>query len=184
MTPGTLILLPDPDETVDPWAGVPVELRASAVEVPSAALAAATGMHYVVRASLFIAAAAPRAPLTLVGRGGAGPLLPAIAAAQRAAHRRVGGYVFLDAALPGQAHGHDHHGAAAEPAGLEAIPAPVDWPDAPCGYLRTSEERIGAVRQARLRGWRVAEPVAGAIGAADISAGRIDAAFAQLLEAL
>jgi hypothetical protein len=35
----------------------------------------------------------------------------------------------------------------------EPLPAPVDWPDAPCAYLRTSAAYDVALREARLRGW-------------------------------
>lgn len=41
-----------------------------------------------------------RPPLVLVGHSATGPLLPSIGAAQRAAGRRLGGYVFCDADLP------------------------------------------------------------------------------------
>ena len=62
--------------------------------------------RYVARAALEIAAApevtaaGDASGVTLVAHSGAGPLLPAIGAAQRAAHRRVHGYVFADAGLP------------------------------------------------------------------------------------
>jgi hypothetical protein len=56
--------------------------------------------RYVARAALEIAAAAPPEALVLVGHSGAGPLLAQVGASQRAARRRLGGYVFLDAGLP------------------------------------------------------------------------------------
>lgn len=36
----------------------------------------------------------------------------------------------------------------------EALPEPVDWPDAPCVYLQTSAGYASARREAVLRGWR------------------------------
>ncbi len=35
----------------------------------------------------------------------------------------------------------------------ETLPPLVDWPDAPCVYLRTSEAYDGSLRAARARGW-------------------------------
>ena len=132
MTPGTLVL-------VGPgWAGVAEALRSYGwaalagiddASVPSAALAVGT--------------ARPEPPLVLVGRGPSAALLPGLAGAQRAACRAVGGYVFVDAELTMDRE-HDH--------------LPVDWPDAPCGYLRTGAEPASSARQARvaeLRGWPV-----------------------------
>jgi hypothetical protein len=120
-----------------------------------------TGPRYVARAALAISAEVPVGPLVLVAHGNAGPLVPAIALAQRAAHRRIGGYVFVDAELPrpatAQRHDHDHgdHDHGEPPA-----PIPPDWPEAPCAYLRTPDagpETAQAVREAGLRGWTVAE---------------------------
>ena len=34
---------------------------------------------------------------------------------------------------------------------------PQDWPDAPCGYLRTSTRHEDQAKQARMRGWAVAD---------------------------
>ncbi|WP_106396468.1 hypothetical protein [Actinocorallia populi] len=132
MTPGTLVLLGFPPSRT-PYG----ELRAAghglvAADPPDAPEA---GPRYVAGAALRIGAAGPRTPLVLVAYGAAGPALPALGGAQRAAHRLVGGYVFVDAEPPA-------------PAG--------DWPDAPCGYLATSpgDPRLDA---ARLRAWRTAE---------------------------
>jgi hypothetical protein len=115
-------------------------------------------MRYVARAALVIAAAAANAPLVLIGHGGAGPLLPSIAVAQRAAHRQVGAYVFIDARLPqarrapqNSDHGHGH-------GSVPEVPVPEDWPDAPCGYMHLSTDRDQEARQAQLRGWPVTRP--------------------------
>jgi hypothetical protein len=117
----------------------------------------------------------------LVAHGAAGPLLPPLGAAQRAAHRLVGAYVFVDALLPGsKVLGYADE--EAPPAGVtlrargadffaEEPPLPQDWPDAPCGYLRTSERHQDQVRQAGMRGWPVAEHLAGHFAAAQDPAG-------------
>lgn len=43
----------------------------------------------------------------------------------------------------------------------ERLPHPDDWPDAPCGYLRTSDAYVAWARLADLRGWTVATHRAG-----------------------
>ncbi|MFC5747351.1 hypothetical protein [Actinomadura rugatobispora] len=162
MTPGTLVLLHSPYARSAAWGDLPEMLRLHGLDVVTPDVPDSSGPRYVARASLVISATAPTAPLVLVARGGAGPLLPGIALAQRAAHRKVGGYVFLDAELPrlGHGHAHDHD----EP----SVPVPPDWPEAPCGYLRTTTRGAQgtggdagtadpALREARLRGWSVVE---------------------------
>ncbi|GAA3930310.1 hypothetical protein GCM10023085_09600 [Actinomadura viridis] len=159
MTPGTLVLLHPPYACSGAWGDVPEALRADGLDVVAPDVPDSSGPRYVARASLVISATAATAPLVLVARGGAGPLLPAVALAQRAAHRAVGGYVFVDAELPRPQHAqrHDHGG--------QPIPVPPDWPEAPCGYLRTldagdaGDDTGQAVREARLRGWPTAERV-------------------------
>ncbi|WP_241661093.1 hypothetical protein [Thermomonospora catenispora] len=172
MTPGSLILLHPPRATAAAWGEVPELLRARGREVLVPDVGEVGGMRYVARASLAVAAAAPTAPLVLVGRSAAGPLLPAMAAAQRAAHRAVGGYVFVDADPPAPrapAAGHAH--------ALDAAPpVPADWPEAPCGYLSTAGE-TPRVRQARLRGWQVTVL---ATGSADRLAAALDALIGAL----
>lgn len=217
MTPGTLVLLHTPHAGAESWGDLPEMLRSYGLDVVAPDIPDLDGARYVARASLIIAATAPDVPLVLVGHGSAGPLLPAIASAQRAAHRPVGGYVFVDASLPrtaraAQSHahapegghspsephahtnadgsGHDEasHGAShthAHPNGRAAVhngtplgqakaappapPVPADWPDAPCGYLRThadlsatppqdgADTHDQAVREASLRGWTVVQ---------------------------
>ncbi|WP_030170707.1 hypothetical protein [Spirillospora albida] len=169
MTPGSLVLLHTAGAAA--WGDLPGELRAAGltVIVPDAE---GSGPRYVARASLLIAAAAPPQPLVLVARGAAGPLVPAVALAQRAAHRAVGAYVFVDADLPRprRAHDHDHAEEHSEaPTGAHAgtqTPIPPDWPEAPCVYLRTAQDHMteAALREARLRGWTTAEaaPASGA----------------------
>ncbi|MGI8330002.1 hypothetical protein ACRYCC_08545 [Actinomadura scrupuli] len=162
MTPGTLVLLHDPADTAAGWGPLPETLRSYGLDVVAPDVRGVEGMRYVARAALVIAATAPTAPLVLVGHGAVGPLLPSIAVAQRAAHRPVGGYVFLDARLPqarrapqiadpAQGHGHGHGGRTAP-----EVPVPEDWPEAPCGYLQLSTAYDQEARQAGLRGWPVA----------------------------
>jgi hypothetical protein len=170
MTPGTIVLLHSPLTTASAWGALPRALGAYEVVVPEVTDddRPPYGPRYVARAALEITAAAVRPPVVLVAHGDAGPLLPAIGAAQRAAHRLVGGYVFLDAALPGPAAERRRYPEGEVPAGVavrargddffaEEPPMPQDWPDAPCGYLRTSERHEDQANQARMRGWAVTE---------------------------
>ncbi|MEE2039204.1 hypothetical protein Q8791_18475 [Nocardiopsis sp. CT-R113] len=130
--------------------------------------------RYVARASLEInRLVAPDAPTALVAEGGTGPLLGAVGAAQRAAHRPVFAYVLVDAFLPqpGSANRADlvrsqsPDGAepAAPPSGeppayrSEQLPVVADWPDAPCGYLLTDPALAHVARLAGMRGWTVRE---------------------------
>jgi hypothetical protein len=179
MTPGTLILLHSPLTTASAWGGLPEALGAYDVAVPEVTDddRPPYGPRYVARAALEITAAGVRPPVVLVAHGDAGPLLPAIGAAQRAAHRLVGGYVFLDAVLPGPAADRLHYPEGEVPEGVtartrgadffaEEPPMPQDWPDAPCGYLRTSTRHEDQAKQARMRGWAVAEHLVGHFAAA------------------
>jgi hypothetical protein len=160
MTPGTLVLLHDPLEHAAGWGPLPETLRSYGLDVVAPDVRDSEGIRYVARAALVIAATDPKTPLVLVGHGAAGPLLPSIAVAQRAAHRPVGAYVFIDARLPqarrapqGPDHGHGHGDRS-----VPEVPVPEDWPEAPCGYLRLSTAYDLQARQAELRGWPVAGP--------------------------
>ncbi len=194
MTPGTLVLLHSPLTTPSAWGSLPEALGAYEVAVPEVTDddRPPYAGRYVARAALEISAAGVRPPLVLVAHGDAGPLLPPVGAAQRAAHRLVGAYVFLDARLPGPAgtrrgdrvfpdsavkreRGEDFF--------AEELPMAQDWPDAPCGYLRTSDSCEDEVRQARLRGWTVAEHPAGHLAALDDPSGTA-AALTALIRAL
>ncbi|MGW5876808.1 hypothetical protein ACWFMI_09715 [Nocardiopsis terrae] len=125
--------------------------------------------RYVARASLEInRLVAAGAPTVLVAEGDSGPLLGAIGAAQRAAHRPVLGYVLVDAPLPqpgsptradisrnqGLDGLPDREG---EPAAYrtERLPTVPDWPDAPCGYLLTDPAFAHPAHLAGMRGWVV-----------------------------
>lgn len=200
MTPGTLVLLHSPLTTASAWGGLPEALGARhhvvVPEITDDDRPPYAG-RYVARAALEITAAGARPPVVLVAHGGAGPLLPPIGAAQRAAHRLVGGYVFVDAELPAPAgttrldqarasgpgseefpnaggtfpDRNPPEGVTLRPRGedffAEELPMPQDWPDAPCGYLRTSAAYEGHARRARLRGWAVAGHEAGHFAAVD-----------------
>ena len=74
-----------------------------------------------------ISALRPAPPLTIVAFGSDALLLPAVALAQRAAHRRVSGYLLVEPALP---------------------PGSDTWPDAPVTVLDDAPDP-----QVRLRGW-------------------------------
>jgi hypothetical protein len=148
------------------------------------------GQRYLTAVVLAARAARPAAPLVLVGHAAAGPLLPGVGRALRDAAYHVGGYVFLDAGLPGPGRPNrldllrrengeqavvleaqlalganypdrEFPGVATRPRGREFFEEPLptsdDWPNAPCGYLRTSSDRESAARQARSRGWPVVE---------------------------
>jgi hypothetical protein len=199
MTPGTLVLLHSPLTTVAAWGALPDVLRSYGLDVLAPDIPADDrppyGGRYVAQAALAIAGCPPPPrPLILVAHSAAGPLLPPIAAAQRAAHRQIGGYVFIDAGVPVQGettwldevrmdmprHEADRIEALLEsggrfpdrhpPVGLEdalrphgrdfftePLPLARDWPDAPCGYLRTSVTYERHARQARMRDWPVVE---------------------------
>lgn len=215
MTPGTIVLLHSPLTTASAWGTLPASLDGHHVVVPEVADddRPPYAGRYVARAALEITAAGVRPPVVLVAHGEAGPLLPPIGAAQRAAHRLVGGYVFVDAWLPAppgttrldqvETHAPDLRDLLdaggrypdAEPPGdlalrprgrdffTEELPMPQDWPDAPCGYLRTSPAFDDQARQARLRSWAVTETEAGHYAAVADTRGTADA-LAALIAAL
>ncbi|GAB3211094.1 hypothetical protein GCM10027294_32070 [Marinactinospora endophytica] len=178
MTPFSVVLLHDPLRGPADWGALPADLAEEGVEVvvPEVVVGdtAPYAARYVAGAALEIRRAAPSAPLLLVGEGGAAPLLPGVAAAQRAAHRRVAGYVLADgplpqpgtptrAALAAAQLPHVHHTGPPPPPGYDTEPLPVtaDWPDAPCGYLLSDPGYAGCARLARLRGWPVVESPSG-----------------------
>jgi hypothetical protein len=84
------------------------------------------------RMSVAISELAPVPPLSVVSFGAAAQLLPQIAVAQRAAHRRVAEYVLVDPVLPTVSDA---------------------WPDAPVTVV--CEPTNQAALQGRLRGWTV-----------------------------
>ncbi|PSL02384.1 hypothetical protein CLV30_11037 [Haloactinopolyspora alba] len=173
MKPGALVLVSGPLDRADHWQQAGVELGDHDVVTPPST---ADGPPYAVAwiASLArpLHARRMRDPLVLIGHGTAGPLLPALARTQRAGGRGVGGYVFVDAALPRpgapsfldllraadadvaeSAHEALHAPGAGWPPDAprprghdfwtEPLPAAPDWPDAPCAYVRTGSEVPG-----------------------------------------
>lgn len=77
----------------------------------------------------------PPAAMLLITIGSTAKLLPAIAFAQRTAHRAIAGYILINPELP---------------------PPAQDWPDAPVLVLSTDGSDI-TLRDARLRGWQCAQ---------------------------
>jgi hypothetical protein len=204
---GTLVLLHSPLTGPEAWGRLPEVLatRSHSVVAPQVDgdETAPYAARYVAHAAQQVGAAGPREPVVLIGHSGAGPLLGQVGAAQRAARRRIGGYVYLDAGLPGRMgmsrldlmrgehsafaedlHVRLHEGGrfptwdeadladevpdpvlrralvgTLRPRGhdffTEPLPVPADWPDAPCGYLRTSPAYDVPARLAAGRGWPV-----------------------------
>lgn len=75
----------------------------------------------------------PPPPLAIVAHGQLAQLLPAIALAQRSAHRRTAEYLLVEPLLP---------------------PVTDTWPDAPV-TVACADMTCAAATQARLRGWTV-----------------------------
>jgi hypothetical protein len=196
MTPGTIVLLHSPLTTASAWGSLPGALGGLHVVVPEVTDddRPPYAGRYVARAALEITAAGVLPPVVLVAHGDAGPLLPPIGAAQRAAHRLVGAYVFVDAELPKAKPSREVYAGDEVPEGVtlrerdagffaEEPPLPQDWPDAPCGYLRTSERYERQAGLARSRAWPVADHLAGHFAAATDPAGTA-AALRALMSAL
>ena len=130
--------------------------------------------RYVALASLEInRLVATDAPVVLVAQGDTGPLLGAVGAAQRAAHRPVLGYVLVDAPLPRP--GSPTRAEIARTQGLADLPVRAEepdayrsehlptvpyWPDAPCGYLLTDPAYAHPAHLAGMRGWQVRDTTA------------------------
>ncbi|WP_028649140.1 hypothetical protein [Nocardiopsis sp. CNT312] len=170
------VLLPPPLGRPSRLPGLPGALPALGVDpvLPAAGAddRAPYAARYVAQASLEVnRLVGTGEPVALVAEGGAGPLVGAVGAAQRAAHRPVFGYVLVDSLLPRpgsptRADLERDQGAEGEaadeekgPSGYRSEPLPMvaDWPDAPCGYLLTGPARAHAARLARMRGWTVRE---------------------------
>jgi hypothetical protein len=124
----TVLVLPDTS-----WTG-----RAAVIERVTHAVGVRGGNATEVCADLM--RLAPQPPLIIVAHGSGCALLPAVALAQRTAHRRVGAYVLVDPDAP---------------AGSDT------WPDAPV-YVVSTDQQI--TRMSTLRGWSVVDDdVIGAI---------------------
>jgi hypothetical protein len=106
MEPGTVVLLHSPLVGVESWGTLPGALRRGG----AAALAVRVdrderppyARRYAEQAAASVLAAVPEPvrPPVLAGHSGAGPLLPAVAAALGAGGLPAGGYLFCDAGLP------------------------------------------------------------------------------------
>ncbi|MGZ4609849.1 MAG: hypothetical protein ACXV2H_06295 [Actinomycetes bacterium] len=99
----SIVLAHSPLTGPDAWGAMPDALRdrgAEVVVLDADDAAPPYAQSYVADAARQITAAAPTAPLVLVGYSGAGYLLPQIGSTQRAARRALAGYVFLDAGIP------------------------------------------------------------------------------------
>jgi hypothetical protein len=105
--PGTVVLLGSPLLAPGSWGALPDALEGGepAFDVLDVQVAdddvAPFGQRYLTSVVLALADAQPHGPLALVAHSAAGPLLPGVGRAVRDAGHRVGGYLFLDAALPG-----------------------------------------------------------------------------------
>ena len=95
--------------------------------------------HWVAHLSIALATSGAVAPLLLVLGGDSGGMAAALGFSQRAARRRVSGYVLVDAVVP------------------PADDRTEDWPDAPVHYLASPAATPLEVNQARLRGWNVVD---------------------------
>lgn len=169
MRPGTVVLVPGPVDPPDWWADPAGELAAAGHHVVAPEVAVSEppyAVAWVAGAARPLHASDVPTPIVLAAHGTAGPLLPVLARTQRAARRHVGGYVFVDAALPRpgaqthldllrtadpdaaeRVHEALHNGTlpdgVAHPlAGdhgfwAEQLPPAIDWPDSPCAYVRT-----------------------------------------------
>lgn len=129
--PVNAILLPgehDRGELVSAMAGCGI--RFVDIDLPSAHPA-----PFATRVCAAIGAARPASPVVIVAPPASAPHLPAIALAQRSAHRRVTGYVILEPGL----------------IQTGSIPTGVDWPDAPVACLSMGVTEPAWVS---LRGWQ------------------------------
>lgn len=134
---GSAVLLPQP-HAADPGmtdlrAGLLAALRDDGASVVDIDLPSADAAPLSVRACAAILQADPAQPMLIVAIGAGASLLPAVALAQRSAHRAVAGYVLI------------------EP---DTDPSAQDWPDAP--VLVVGAEGSPALHRARLRGWDTA----------------------------
>jgi hypothetical protein len=102
------VLLHSPLVGVESWGTLPDALRRGGVPALAVRIERDDRPPYARRyaeqaaAAVLAAVPEPVRPPVLAGHSGAGPLLPAVAAALRARGRPAGGYLFCDAGLPRQ----------------------------------------------------------------------------------
>lgn len=142
---GTVVVLPGEGSTVR--ASVIDDLRQTRTAVVDVDLAAGDPGPLSVRTCAAIGAARPVPPLVIVAFGDGASLVPAVALAQRAAHRAVAAYVLVDPA---------------------SDPSAQDWPDAP--VVVVAPEGGDALRRAGLRGWESCSATVPAVIAAQVRA--------------
>lgn len=126
MIDGTVVLLPTTDDHLMGLRGSFLNATFPTLDVLSAEGPAATAAARICAA---ITAETPNPPLTIVAFGSSAKLLPAIALAQRSAHRQVREYLLIEPALPAVSDA---------------------WPDAHVTVFSAVSQP-----QARLRGWTV-----------------------------
>ncbi|WP_166347538.1 hypothetical protein [Phytoactinopolyspora limicola] len=103
MHPGALVLVTGPTDPTDWWAGAATELSEAGLPVHTPrdhSRAPLFGVSWIASVAQQLNTSELDGPLVIAGHGTAGPLLPALARAQRAGGRQVAGYVFVDATLP------------------------------------------------------------------------------------
>ncbi|MDI1290382.1 MAG: hypothetical protein PSX37_10595 [bacterium] len=126
MIAGTVVLLPTTDDRLVGIRGLLLNAPFSVFNIVATYGPEATDAARICAA---ITAAAPNPPLTIVALGSSATLVPAVALAQRSAHRRVREYVLVEPDLPAVSDG---------------------WPDAHVTVFSDAEQN-----QARLRGWTI-----------------------------
>ncbi len=126
MISGTVVLLPTADDRLVGIRGLLLNAPFTVRNIIAADGPVATEAARICAA---ITAAAPDPPLTIVAFGSSAILMPAVALAQRSAHRRVREYVLVEPELP---------------------PVSDGWPDAHVTVFSDAEQN-----QARLRGWTI-----------------------------
>lgn len=134
MSSGTVVVLPTSDARSSHLRG---QLLKANFAVQSVNATPGPDATEAARICAAITAAPPTEPMTVVAFGASARLLPSIALAQRAAHRRVREYVLVDPDTP---------------------PVTDGWPDAHVTVFSDGEQA-----QPRLRGWSV-EPLSALTG--------------------
>lgn len=129
--PATVVVLPSTDSALR--ASLLVELRSRGLVVidVDVDLSATDPAPLSVRVCAEIIGHHPEPPLFFIAWPDSAHLLPAVALAQRTAHRPVCGYALINP---------------------EVDPSAADWPDAPVVVIGSDAQATG-LNRARLRGW-------------------------------